>query len=68
MTVASDVKQCLANMKSVEGGLESLALRTEDENAKITFQEAQNILEEIIRGLKRRTAVLEMEEDQYKGF
>ncbi|MGW6611235.1 DUF1657 domain-containing protein, partial [Peribacillus butanolivorans] len=34
MTIASEVKQCVASLKGVEAGLSSLALRTQDDESK----------------------------------
>lgn len=68
MTVASDVKQCLASIKSVESSLSSLKIRTEDEAAKQIFNETIITMEEIIHDLKKRVGKLELEEEQYKGF
>ncbi|WP_158736349.1 DUF1657 domain-containing protein [Alteribacillus sp. YIM 98480] len=68
MTVGSDVKQCLSSIKNVKNSLASVELRTEDENAKQTFQETISIMEEIMDDLKKRVGRLELEEDQYRGF
>lgn len=68
MTVASNVKQCLATLKGVEAGLSDLAMRTQDEEAKRTVHETMMEVSEIVTDLKKRVQELEKEEAQYKGF
>lgn len=68
MTVASDVKQCLSSLKSVESGLAILKIRTEDDEIKQIFSETISTTKEIIADLKQRVGKLEFEEEQYKGF
>lgn len=68
MTVASDVKQCLASLKGVEASLSSLALRTQDNESKRTLHETMMVMSEMVTDLKKRVGELEREEFQYKGF
>ncbi|AYE53727.1 DUF1657 domain-containing protein (plasmid) [Priestia megaterium NCT-2] len=68
MTIASDVKQCLASLKGVEAGLSNLALRTQDDQSQQTLHETMNVVNEIVTDLKKRVGELEREETQYKGF
>jgi Protein of unknown function (DUF1657) len=68
MTIASDVKQCLASLKGVEAGLSNLSLRTQDDQSKQTLHETMNVVNEIVTDLKKRVGELEREETQYKGF
>ncbi|MCH1626261.1 DUF1657 domain-containing protein [Fredinandcohnia quinoae] len=68
MTVASQVKQTLAGLKSMHASFQSLALSSSDENAQRTFHEVMLATEEIISDIKGRIGKLEMEEPQYKGF
>ncbi|MEH7237177.1 DUF1657 domain-containing protein [Bacillus sp. JJ1562] len=68
MTVGSQVKQCLSSIKSIEALFSSLALRTQDREAKRTFHETMMIMDEIKNDLKIRVSEIEREEDQYKGF
>lgn len=68
MTVASEVKQTLANLKGVEASLSSLAIRTEDDETARTLHETMIIVSEILVDMKRRVGELEREEFQYKGF
>jgi hypothetical protein len=68
MTVASDVKTCLANLKSAQASLEQFALSTKNQQAKDTFTNAAQLTGQVIEQLSSRVAELEQEEPQYKGF
>lgn len=68
MTVASDVKQCLANLNGIVSSLSSLAIRTQDEQAARALHECMLIVNEIVIDTKKRVGELEREELQYKGF
>ncbi|MGN1386293.1 MAG: DUF1657 domain-containing protein [Bacillus sp. (in: firmicutes)] len=68
MTVASDVKQCLSNLKGVEATLSTLALQTKDEESARLFHEAMTMVGEIVSDMRERVGQLEREELQYKGF
>ncbi|AKP46227.1 MULTISPECIES: DUF1657 domain-containing protein [Bacillus] len=68
MTIASEVKQCMASLKGVEASLSSLALRTQDDESKRTLHETMMIVHEVVEDIKKRVGELEREETQYKGF
>lgn len=68
MTVGAQVKQCMFTLKSIEQGLLNLSTRTQEEKAQIIFNEAANIINEVIGDLNKRVDQLEMEEPQYKGL
>lgn len=68
MTVASEVKQCLANLKGIEASLSSLAIITEDDETARTFHETMIMVGEIMLEVKKRVGLLEREEFQYKGL
>jgi hypothetical protein len=68
MTVGSQVKQCLASLKSIEANLNSLALKTVDEEARLAFHETCLKTRKVIQEMEARVSVLEYEEPQYKGF
>ncbi|UCZ51920.1 DUF1657 domain-containing protein [Bacillus shivajii] len=68
MTVASNVKQCLASLKNAEATLHSFAIKSEDEDAKETFKESCLSTRRVIEDLEKRISQLEFEEPQYKGF
>ena len=68
MTVASDVKQCLSNLKGIEATLSALAVHTKDEESSRLFHEAMTTVGEIVNDVRDRVGQLEREELQYKGF
>lgn len=68
MTIASEVKQCVASLKGVEAGLSSLALRTQDDEEKRILHETMMVVNEVMKDVHKRVGKLEREEPQYKGF
>ncbi|KON67423.1 DUF1657 domain-containing protein [Peribacillus butanolivorans] len=68
MTIASEVKQCVASLKGVEAGLSSLALRTQDDESKRILHETMMVVNEVMKDVHKRVGELEREEPQYKGF
>lgn len=66
MTIASDVSQCLAAIRSIEAQLSSLALTSMDEEAKRLFHESMLDISTIKNDLENRKKVIELEEPQYK--
>lgn len=68
MTVASDVKTCLANLKSAQASLEQFALSTQNQQAKQVFSSAAETTQQVIQQVEERVKQLEQEEPQYRGF
>lgn len=68
MTVGSDVKTCLANLKSAQASLEQFALSTQNQEAKSMFENAAQTTAGIVQQLSGRVAQIENEEPQFKGF
>ncbi|KPV42837.1 DUF1657 domain-containing protein [Alicyclobacillus ferrooxydans] len=68
MTVASQVKQTLAGLKSAQASFEQFALQTQNQQAKQLYQDAASQTETIVTALESRVQQLEQEEPQYKGF
>ncbi|MCQ6557415.1 DUF1657 domain-containing protein [Paenibacillus mendelii] len=68
MTVSSDVKTCLASLKSAQASLEQFALATENQEAKTLFTNAAGQTDQIVQQVQTRVQQLENEEPQYKGF
>ncbi|SHK00296.1 DUF1657 domain-containing protein [Desulforamulus aeronauticus] len=68
MTVASQVKQTLAGLKSAQSSLEGYALQTQNKQAKDLFTQAAQQTQSVIDSLEPRIQQLESEEPQYKGF
>lgn len=67
MTVASDVKQCLSNIKSIEAQLSSLSLNSLDEGTKEIFHNTMLTMISVKKDLQARVLELERLEPQYKG-
>lgn len=68
MTVASQVKTCLASLKSAQASLEQFALSTDNQQAKQLFENASKTTQQVVDQLSGRVQQLENEEPQYKGF
>ena len=68
MTVASQVKTCLASLKSAQASLEQFALETQNQEAKSLFTNAAQQTQQIVQQVESRVQQLENEEPQYKGF
>jgi hypothetical protein len=68
MTVASEVKTCLASLKSAQASLEQFALNTQNQDAKTLFENASVSTQQIVDSVSARVTQLENEEPQYKGF
>jgi hypothetical protein len=68
MTVASQVKTCVANLKSAQASLEQFALNTQNQQAKSMFENAAQATQLIVDQVSARVQQLENEEPQYKGF
>lgn len=68
MTVSSDVKTCVASLKSAQANLEQFALSTQNQQAKQLFTNAAQTTQQIIQQVESRVKQLEQEEPQYKGF
>lgn len=68
MTVATQVKTCLASLKSAQASLEQFALETQNQEAKTMFEGAAKQTQQIVDDVEQRVVKLEQEEPQYKGF
>ncbi|TDF98136.1 DUF1657 domain-containing protein [Paenibacillus piri] len=68
MTVGSQVKTCLASLKSAQASLEQFALNTQNQDAKNAFTTASQTTQQVINDIQSRVQQLENEEPQYKGF
>lgn len=67
MTVASQVKQTLAGLKSAQASFETFALQTENQQAKQMFQNCAQQTQMIVDTLAPRVQEIEQEEPQYKS-
>ncbi|NIK78995.1 hypothetical protein FHS15_004141 [Paenibacillus castaneae] len=68
MTVASQVKTCVASLKGAQASLEQFALETENQEAKTLFTNAAQQTMQVLQQVESRVQELETEEPQYKGF
>ncbi|KAA9006604.1 DUF1657 domain-containing protein [Paenibacillus spiritus] len=68
MTVASQVKTCVASLKSAQASLEQFALETQNEDAKQMFTSAAAQTQQIVQQVESRVQKIEQEEPQYRGF
>ena len=68
MTVASQVKQALAGLKSAQASFEQFALQTQNKQAKQVYEDAAQQTQGIVTNLEQRVQQIEQEEPQYKGF
>ncbi|MFD7521697.1 DUF1657 domain-containing protein [Paenibacillus chitinolyticus] len=68
MTVGSQVKTCLASLKSAQASLEAFALSTQNQDAKSLFENAAKTTQEVVTQVQGRVEQLENEEPQYQGF
>lgn len=68
MTVASQVKQTLAGLKSAQASLESFALQTQNQQTKQLYTSAAQQAKAIVDSLEPRIGQIEQQEPQYKGF
>ncbi|MCL6587266.1 DUF1657 domain-containing protein [Anoxybacillus sp. J5B_2022] len=66
MTVASQVKQTLAGLKSAQASFETFALQTENKAAKQIYQQAAQQTQAIVDLINSRVQEIENEEPQYK--
>ncbi len=67
MTVGSQVKQTLASLKSIEANLNSLSIKTLNQEAQHAFHEACLKTRKVVHQIEKRVGELEVEEPQYKG-
>ncbi|PFO09407.1 DUF1657 domain-containing protein [Bacillus sp. AFS076308] len=65
MTVATQVNQTLAGLKSAQASFETFALQTENKNAKELYQNAAQQTQSIIDSLEPRLQEIQKEEPQY---
>jgi hypothetical protein len=66
MTVATQLKQTLAGLKSAQASLEGFALQTENEQAKQMYEQCSQQTQNIVNTLNMRVKEVEQEEPQYK--
>lgn len=68
MTVATQVKQTLAGLKSAQASFEQFALQTQNQKAKQLYSDAAKQTQSLVNTLQQRVQEIEGEEPQYQGF
>ncbi|MFT4414214.1 DUF1657 domain-containing protein [Fredinandcohnia humi] len=66
MTVATQVQQTLAGLKSAQASFETFALQTENQQAKQMYQQAAQQTQSIVDMVNQRVQDIQTEEPQYK--
>ncbi|MBD7911852.1 MULTISPECIES: DUF1657 domain-containing protein [Clostridium] len=67
MTVGSNVKQTLANLKGIESTLRIYSVQSNNREEVMAYKKALQTTESVINDFEKRIRVLEFEEPQYKG-
>lgn len=67
MTVASQVKTCVASLKSAQASLEQFAMETQNEEAKTLFTNAAEQTQQIVQQVEGRVAKLRKKSRSIKG-
>lgn len=66
MTVGTQMQQAIAGVQSAAATMKSFALETEDSQAKQTFQQIANNLDDALKQLEGRQQYIEQQEPQYR--
>lgn len=66
MTVATQVRQAIAGLKSVQASFEQFALQTENPQAKQLYNEAALQTQQVLDQVQPRLVEIEQEEPQYR--
>ncbi len=67
MTVGSNVKQTLANLKGIESTLRIYSIQSSNKEEILAYKKALQTTESVINDIENRIKTLEFEEPQYKG-
>jgi len=67
MTVASKVKQTLAQLRGAQSTLKIYSTASRDGDAKAAFIDAASVTGEVIANLEDRLREIEFQEPQYEG-
>lgn len=66
MTVETQMQQAIAGIQSAAATMKTFALETQDEQAKQTFQQIADNLENALEQLKGRQQYIQQQESQYR--
>lgn len=67
MTVGSQVKTCYATLKSIEAGLDLLHASTNEQDLKITIDEASKLIKDARQDIHQQMIHINKQEPQYKS-
>ena len=68
MTVYSNLKQTIADLRSSRETLKIYSIQTKDHENQSIINDAVKELDSIVSELEKRMQTLEFEEPQYKGY
>lgn len=68
MTIGSQLKQTMVNLKGAKGTLMIYSLQSQEEDERTAYKEALEKTDRVIKDLEDRIKLVEYEEPQYKGF
>lgn len=66
MTVGTQLQQAIAGVQNAAASMKTFALQTEDQQAKQTFTQLAQTLDDAVQKLKQRQQYVESKEPQYK--
>lgn len=66
MTVATQVRQAIAGLKSVQASFEQFALQTENPQAKQLYNDVAQQTQQVLDQVQPRLVEIEQEEPQYR--
>jgi hypothetical protein len=68
MTVSSNVKQTLANLKGIESILKIYSVQSSNKEESMVYNESLQTAQAVISDIENRVKTLEFQEPQYKGL
>jgi len=66
MTVATQIQQAISSIQSASASMKSFALQTEDQQAKQTFEQLADQMDNALKTLIQRQQYIEQQEPQYR--
>ena len=66
MTIGTQLQQAIASVQSAAASMKTFSLETQDQEAKQTFQQLAQTLDDAVVTLKGRQQYIEVQEQQYK--
>jgi len=66
MTVGTQMTTAIATVQSAASSMKTFSLETQDQQAKHTFEQLANTLDNAVETLQKRQKYVEQQEPQYK--